>query len=66
MYNQRGKKSQKAIYSLSSSAILGVINYYDNGNKKYEAYYKDGIRHRDNRPVAIYYCKNGNIQSVES
>lgn len=55
MYNQRGKKSQKAIYSLSSGAILGVINYYDNGNKKDVTKWNEKTK----ESVQEFYDKNG-------
>ena len=33
--------------------------YYVNGNKKYEGYYKDGRRHRQDGAAWIWYHKNG-------
>lgn len=55
MYNQRGKKSQKAISSLSSGAILGVINYYENGNKKDVTKWNEQTK----ESIQEFYDKNG-------
>jgi antitoxin component YwqK of YwqJK toxin-antitoxin module len=35
------------------------ITYYNNGNKKYEEWYKDGLYHREDGPARISYFDNG-------
>jgi antitoxin component YwqK of YwqJK toxin-antitoxin module len=36
------------------------VEYYDNGNKDYESWYKDGLYHRLDGPAWISYYDNGN------
>ncbi len=42
-----------------------MIEYYRNGNIKYEGYYIDGYRHRVDGPAVIWYDEDGKVLSKE-
>lgn len=45
------------------SGLPAVIYYYENGNRKEEGWYNNGLlHHEDNLPAVIYYHENGNKQ----
>ena len=41
------------------------VLYYDNYNKSYEEYYKDGKYHRENGPAKAWYFPDGEIMCEE-
>ena len=41
------------------------INYWDNGNIEYQAYYINGFLHNINGPADIHFYKNGNVKMKE-
>ena len=45
--------------------VLLEVQYYSNGNKEFEEYYKGGGLHREDGPAKIYYYRNGNIMAEE-
>ena len=60
--------TDKLKYSVSTSSYKEVdkmknhiVEYYPNGNKKFEQYLKKGILHKLNGPAEIKYFSNGEI-----